>query len=138
GSSMRRLLTPLWRGCRFCGKPRPLRRRRAPMIGPRNSAPTAPSSRARFSTSSVSPANFDSLGFGIWDSSLPVVARLRRQPRIFDRQSHRKVIKALPLVAGETEQVVHRVVVVAADPCCTAAGRFGLEIQHLANEATFP
>ena len=41
-------------------------------------------------------------------------------------------------MAGETEQIVHRVVVVAADSCCAAAGRFGLEIQHLADEATLP
>ena len=69
---------------------------------------------------------------------LPRVARLRRQPRVLDRDADREVIQALERVTGEPEHLVHRIVVEAADAGGARAGGFGLEIQHLADDAGFP
>src|SRR3954470_844782 len=69
---------------------------------------------------------------------LTAVSALRRQARVLDGHAHREVIQRLPRVPGQPEHLVHRIVIEAADARAAGAGGFGLEVQHLTDEATFP
>ena len=64
----------------------------------------------------------------------PFVPGLGRESCVLYRDADREVIKRLEGVASQTEDVVDRIIVEAADACRPHAGRFGLEIQHLSDD----
>src|SRR5438093_13393436 len=69
---------------------------------------------------------------------IPWVPRLCREPRVCDRHADGEVIQALERVTRETEDVVHRIVVEAADSGAARAGGLGFQIQHLSHHARLP
>src|SRR5919108_3456199 len=64
--------------------------------------------------------------------------RQRREARIVDVAADREVIDGLEREVGEAVDVVHRVVVEAADAGGAPPRRLRLEVEHLADRARFP
>src|SRR5688572_28255600 len=75
---------------------------------------------------------------GSTPSELPRVAGFCGQPQIFNRHADRKVIQALECVPLYSKRRVNRIVVEAADTRSACAGRFGFQIEHLADDTRFP
>ena len=66
------------------------------------------------------------------------IRRESHQAMILYRPAHGEVIQVLKLITGETQQIVKRVVEVAADACRAHASSLGFQIQHLAENPRFP
>ena len=60
------------------------------------------------------------------------------QPMVFNRNADREMIEVLELVVREAQDLVNRVVEVAADPCGADPGGFRLQIKHLTDHARLP
>ncbi len=66
------------------------------------------------------------------------IGRESCQPRVFYGTADREVVKVLVFAVSKAEDLVHRVVEVAADSSATDAGGFSFQIQDLADDARFP
>src|SRR6478736_3028078 len=69
---------------------------------------------------------------------LPRVTRRRGQPRVLDRYPNREVVQTLKCVSGESEDMMDRVVIEAADARTPHTSCFSLQIQRLPDDARFP
>src|SRR3954468_5248473 len=69
---------------------------------------------------------------------LPSVARLGGEPPVFDRCADGEVIQALECMTAQAEDVVHRVVVEAADAGAAHTGGLRGKIQRLSDEPRLP
>src|ERR1035438_9136031 len=67
-----------------------------------------------------------------------VVRRHRGKASVLDWAAHREMVEALPIARRDAEDLVKRIIEVAADPGRTNARLFCLEVQHLARETGLP
>src|ERR1039458_8637342 len=67
-----------------------------------------------------------------------VIRRQRGKATVLNRATHCEMIEALPIARRDAEDLVNRIIEVAADPGRTNARLFCLEVQHLAHETGLP
>src|ERR1035441_10215449 len=66
------------------------------------------------------------------------VRRQRGQASVLDWATHSEMVEALPIARRDAEDLVNRIIEVAADTGCTNARLLRLEVQHLAHESGLP
>src|ERR1035441_9745404 len=66
------------------------------------------------------------------------VRRQRGQASVLDWATHSEMVEALPIARRDAEDLVNRIIEVAADPGRTNARLLRLEVQHLAHESGLP